>query len=323
MGEPIRWGILGAANFALKHMAPAIHAAEGAELVALATRNAERAAPFQAFCPGLRVHESYDALLADPDVDAIYIPLPNTLHVPWSTNAMQAGKHVLCEKPLAMRAAEIDALIALRDQTGLVMAEAYMIVHHPQWWRVKALLANGYIGDLLHINGLFSFRNTDLDNIRNRPEMGGGGLPDIGVYTLGAARFATGLEPEILSARLTYQNGVDVKAEVHATLGPASLFTMVSTRMQPYQEMLFHGTEGTIKVRVPFNAGVAGEAQIEMRQGNGPVQVESWPQAAQYVEQVEAFGRAARGQAAFPWSLEDSRGIQAVLDRVYEIATRV
>ncbi|WP_299354183.1 Gfo/Idh/MocA family oxidoreductase [uncultured Shimia sp.] len=322
MDEPLRWGILGAANFALNHMAPAIHSAKNAALVALATRDSTRATPFQAFCPGLRVHESYESLLADPEVDAVYIPLPNSLHVEWSARAMDAGKHVLCEKPLAMHSQDIDALIAQRDRTGLMMAEAFMIVHHPQWQRVKALLADNAIGELLHINGLFSFRNTDVENIRNRPEMGGGGLPDIGVYTLGSTRFATGLEPEILSASLAYENGVDVKAEVHGRVGSASLFTMLSTRMHPYQEMLFHGTHGFLKLKVPFNAGVFGEPRLEHSRDGAPLAVERWPTTAQYVEQVEAFGRSVRGSAAFPWTLEDARGTQKVLEQVFAVAEK-
>lgn len=323
MTKPIRWGILGAANFALNHMAPAIHAAQGAELAAVASRDAVRAVPFQGFCPRLRVHESYDALLADPEIDAVYIPLPNTLHIEWSRKALEAGKHVLCEKPLAMQADDIDELIALRDQTGLVMAEAYMIVHHPQWQRVQTLLSEGAIGELLHVNGLFSYCNTDMGNIRNRPEMGGGGLRDIGVYTLGSARFATGAEPESLSARLTMENDVDVKAEVHGQIAGASLFTMLSTRMQLYQEMLFHGTKGYLKLQAPFNAGSFAEAQLEMRLGDGPVTVEAWPTEQQYVNQVEAFGRAIHGQASFPWSLEDARGTQRVLDQIFAVADRV
>ncbi len=132
MTKPVRWGILGAAKFAREHMGPAIHAANEAELAALATSSAEKAAPFQAFAPGIAVHQSYEALLADPSIDAVYIPLPNHLHVEWALKAMQAGKHVLVEKPAALREAEFDQLIAARDGAGVLAAEAYMIVHHPQ-----------------------------------------------------------------------------------------------------------------------------------------------------------------------------------------------
>ena len=189
----VRWGILGAAKFAREQMAPAIHAAKGAQLVALATSDAAKAAPFEAFAPGLRVLPDYDAVLADPGIDAVYIPLPNSLHVEWTRRALEAGKHVLTEKPIAMQASEIDAVIALRDSTGLVAAEAYMIVHHPQWHQVRDWVQGGAIGELRRVNATFTYDNSgDPGNIRNAVATGGGSLPDIGVYTLGCARFVTG-----------------------------------------------------------------------------------------------------------------------------------
>ena len=136
--KPVNWGVLGAAKFAREHMARAIHEADGARFHALATSDPAKAAAFSAFCPDLKVHASYDALLGDPEVEAVYIPLPNHLHVDWTLKALAAGKHVLTEKPIAMQADQIDALIAARDRTGLMATEAYMIVHHPQWQRVKA-----------------------------------------------------------------------------------------------------------------------------------------------------------------------------------------
>lgn len=315
--ETVRWGILGAAKFALEHMGPAIHAARGAKLSALATSSAEKAAPFQAFCPDLTVYKDYDALLADPEIDAVYIPLPNAMHVDWTLKAAKAGKHVLCEKPIAMKADEIDALIGARDETGLLMAEAYMIVHHPQWLRVRELLGEGAVGELLHINALFSFRNTDLNNIRNQPDTGGGIIPDIGVYTIGSARFATGLEPHDIRSRITYENGVDVKAEFNAQFGGASYFAMVSMRNALYQEVLFHGSDGYIKVKTPFNAGVYSMAEIEYRDASGVVKNERWPSVNQYVVQVENFGKSVREGADYPWSLENAKGTQAVIDAVY------
>lgn len=322
MTETIRWGILGASNFALQHMGPAIHMARGATLAALATRSPGKADPFRAFCPEMRVLDSYDALIEDPDIDAIYIPLPNTLHAEWTEKAIRQGsKHVLCEKPIAMSAAQIDHLISLRDLSGRHVAEAYMIVHHPQWQRIKALLEQGVVGDLLHVNGLFSYNNAaDPDNIRNKPGTGGGGIPDIGVYTFGSARFATGLEPEDISAHITWENDVDVKAEVTARFGKASFFSVVSMRMQPYQEMLFHGSRGFIRVCAPFNAGVFAEAKLEYKTEDGPLMVETWPQVNQYVIQVENFGNTIRTGADYPWRLEDARGTQAMIDKVFAAA---
>ena len=192
----IKWGVLGASNFARHHMAPAIHAAKGAELYALATSSAEKAAGFQEFCPSVKLHATYEALLADPQIDAVYIPLPNHLHVEWTLKALAAGKHVLTEKPIAMQASEIDQIIAARDASGKLAAEAYMIVFHPQWQRAKALVEQGAIGRIQHVDAAFSYDNrADTDNIRNRPETGGGGVRDIGVYTYGSVRFVTGAEP--------------------------------------------------------------------------------------------------------------------------------
>ncbi|MEO1951821.1 Gfo/Idh/MocA family oxidoreductase, partial [Thioclava sp.] len=151
----LNWGILGAAKFAREHMGRAIHAAEGARLAALATSSPEKADPFKAFAPDLKVHDSYDALLADPEIDVVYIPLPNTLHVEWTKKALAAGKHVLTEKPIAMKAEEIDGLIAARDAAGKFATEAYMIVHHPQWQQVRDWLDAGAIGELRHADVAF------------------------------------------------------------------------------------------------------------------------------------------------------------------------
>lgn len=325
MGNHVRWGILGAAKFARQHMAPAIHMAEGADLCALATSDPAKADPFRAFAPGLRVHDSYDALLADPAIDAVYIPLPNHLHVEWTLRALAAGKHVLCEKPLAMTAAQFDAVIAARDASGLLAAEAYMIVHHPQWQRARALLADGAIGTLRHVDGAFSYDNrTEPANIRNRPETGGGGVRDIGVYTYGSARFVTGAEPADLQARMTVENGVDTWAQVTGTFaGNGHRFTysaMTSMRLFPRQEMVFQGEGGIIRLTCPFNANVFGEARVELHRPGLSVTVERFPGVNHYVLQVEAFCRAVRQGETYACPLEFSRGTQAMIDRVFAIA---
>ena len=319
--ETVRWGILGAAKFAREHMGPAIHAARGAELVALATSDPEKALPFKAFCPGLKVHDSYDALLADPGIDAVYIPLPNHLHVPWTLKALEAGKHVLCEKPMTMAEAEFDTLIAARDRTGLLAAEAYMIVHHPQWQRVKFLLQDRAIGPLVHVDAAFAFDNrADTGNIRNRPETGGGGIRDIGVYTMGSVRFATGQEPEALQARMRWENGIDVFAEVTAQFQGFTYHGYTSIRSHPWQSVTFHGERGLLRLTAPFNPQVFGEARIEIYQPSQGLRVEKFPAAQQYVLQVEAFGRSVREGAPYPLPLEHSRGTQAMIDRAFESA---
>ncbi len=319
MSTPIRWGVLGASKFALGAMAPAIHAASGAELVALATSSEAKAAPFRAFAPGLKLHLDYEALLADPDIDAIYIPLPNAMHVDWTLKALDAGKHVLCEKPLAMRAEQFDAVIAKRDATGLLAAEAYMIVHHPQWLRARELVQGGAIGALRHVDAVFSFNNaSQTDNIRNKPETGGGGLPDIGVYAFGSVRFVTGEEPRrIRHANIRYENGVDVYAQVAAEFGSFEYSGMVSMRLFPRQQVTFHGDAGVLTMLCPFNANTFDQAELTLETEGRRVLHERWPGVDHYVLQVEAFGRAVRGEAGYPCPLEFSRGTQAMIDMVY------
>ena len=320
--KPVRWGVLGAAQFAQQHMARAIHAAEGADFVALATSSPEKAKPFQAFQPNLRVHGTYEALLADPGIDAIYIPLPNHLHVEWTLKAIAAGKHVLTEKPIAMDASDIDQLIAARDAAGVEVAEAYMIVHHPQWLRAKELYQSGAIGQLLHVDGMFTYDNSsDAGNIRNRSETGGGGVPDIGVYTYGATRWLTGEEPlEITYADIDFENEVDVVARVNARFPSFSASWLNSMRMHPFQEMTFVGRDGVMKLTAPFNPSVYATARLQIHSNADAPKArinEQFPGANQYVLQVEAFSRAVSGEAPFAWTLEDAKGTQSVIDAVF------
>jgi len=317
--KPVQFGVLGAAKFARQHMAPAIHAAEGARLSGLATSDPAKAAPFHAFCPDLAVHDSYEALLADPGIEAVYIPLPNHLHVEWALKAMDAGKHVLCEKPMTMRAKEFDALIQKRDQTGLLAAEAYMIVHHPQWQLVRQLIADGAIGRLVHVTGAFSFDNrADTGNIRNRAETGGGGLRDIGVYVIGSARFATGQEPVSVQSAIRWENGIDTFTEIRAEFPGFTYSAYVSIRMHPHQEMVFHGEGGVIRLTAPFNARVFGEARVELHRPGLELQVTRFPAADHYKLQVEAFCRTVRDGETYPCPLEFSRGTQEVIDQVFD-----
>jgi predicted dehydrogenase len=324
--KTVRWGVLGNAKFAREHMAPAIHMAENAELVALGTSSPGTASGWD-FCPALK-QVTYADLLADPTIDAIYIPLPNHLHVEWTLKVLEAGKNVLTEKPIAMRADEIDTIIAARDRTGLLAAEAYMIVHHPQWIRARELVQGGAIGTLRHVDAFFSYNNAEeLQNIRNRPETGGGGIRDIGVYTYGSARFVTGAEATDLSCRMIRENGVDVWAEVDAILegplGRATYTAMTSMRMQNRQEVTFHGDKGLLKVaNGPFNANLFAEARIEIHTGQ-TITSERWPAANHYKLQVENFGRSIRTGAAYPCPLEFTKGTQVMIDRAFETAREI
>ncbi len=313
-----RWGILGAADFALRHMGPAIHAAKGAHLAALATSNRDKAVGFQAFAPGLQVFDSYDALLADPDIDAVYIPLPNHLHVPWTVKALEAGKHVLCEKPMALREDDFDTLIAVRDSTGKLAAEAFMIVHHPQFIRARELVQGGAIGTLVHVDASFSFYNDDTGNIRNQADAGGGGLRDIGVYTFGSARFVTGQEPVAVPyANLRFENGVDVFAQVAADFADFSYSAVVSMRMFPHQQITFHGEKGVLRLTCPYNANVFDLAKLTLESEGQTVVSERWPAVNQYILQVENFCKSIQTDAPYPCPLEFSRGTQRMMDMVF------
>ncbi|SFI99282.1 Gfo/Idh/MocA family protein [Jannaschia pohangensis] len=322
MNNPIRWGILGAAKFAREQMGPAIHATPGHVLAAVASRTPNKAAPFAAMAPGLRVHDGYDALLADDGIDAVYVPLPHTMHVEWAMKALAAGKHVLVEKPVAMSVEAIAPLIAARDRSGLQCTEGYMIVHHPQWQRLRALLAEGAIGRLRHVEGVFTYDNSgDPGNLRNDARLGGGALPDIGVYTYGSTRWATGAEPEAIThADIDWEDGCDVLARVSARFPGFTAHWVNSMRLLPEQVMTFHGDAGLMRLTAPFNPSIFGPAELTLRDKTGVTRVERWPGANQYVRQVAAFGAAIRGEAAFPWKLEDARGTQAVIDAAYAAA---
>ncbi len=318
MSETVRWGILGAAAFAKKAMGPAIHLAEGAQLSALATANPEKAARFSAQFPGLRIHASYDALLADPEIDAVYVPLPNNIHAEWTEKALAAGKPVLTEKPIGMDVAEIDRLIQARDAAGLLAAEAFMILHHPQWQHAKALVADGAIGEVLQIDSAFTYDNRDLGNIRNQAETGGGGLRDIGVYPIGAARFIMEREPELERVHMVRENGVDTFVEALSTMGATRFRFYVSTRAHLWQEMTFHGSRGLLRLTAPFNAVEFGPALVHLLRPNSEAHVEAFNVSLQYVHQVEAFGHSLRTGAPYPVPLEFSRGTQAMIDAIFE-----
>lgn len=315
----VRWGILGAAKFARQHMGPALHAARRGQLVALATSSAEKAEPFAAFAPDLHVHSSYDDLLQDPDIDAVYIPLPNHLHVEWAIRALEAGKHVLVEKPLDLTVAGYEAVITARDASGRLAAEAFMIVHHPQWHKAKALVDSGAIGRLARVSAAFSYDNSgDPSNIRNSAKAGGGALPDIGVYIFGAARYVTGQEPEqILSAQITRENGVDVTAHMTAAFPTFHYTGTVSMRMCPWQEVTFHGDQGVLRLTAPFNAGVYGEARVTLHRADMVDETYRFPADNHYIHQVEAFNTSVLDGAEYPCSLEFTRGTQAMMDAVY------
>ncbi len=312
----MKWGILGAAKIARTDLAPAMQVARETELVALATRERTRAAPFEALVPGLRVHCSYEALLDDPEIEAVYIPLPNHLHLDWSIRAAEAGKHVLCEKPIALHVSDIDALIATREATGKLIAEAFMVAHHPQWAVVRDLLAEGVIGPLEHVEGVFTYTNRDRANIRHSAEMGGGGLRDVGVYPCITTRLATGAEPDRLRADIRWQDRVDTFARVWADFPGFTLSFYCGMMQARRQHMLFHGQNGWIALSAPFNGVVYGDCVVEWPQGSDTCS-RRFNNVNQYALMLENFARSARDGTPFPCPLEFSRGNQAMIDAIF------
>lgn len=316
----MRWGILGAAKIARTDLAPAIQLARGSELVAIATRDRTRASPFQALAPGLRVHDSYEALLADPEVEAVYIPLPNHLHVEWSIKAAQAGKHVLCEKPIALATQDIDSLITTRDNTGKLIAEAFMVAHHPQWALVRALIDEGAIGTLEHVEGCFTYTNRDLGNIRHQAGMGGGGLRDVGVYPCITARMVTGAEPTRLRADLRRANGVDIFARVWADFPGFSMSFYCGMMQARRQYMTFHGQDGWITLSAPFNGPGYGDTAVEWQTEDGRTRIERFNSVNQYALMIENFSDSAQNGTPFACPLEFSKGNQAMIDAIFAAA---
>ncbi len=318
MNKIVRWGILGAAKIAREHVAPELHAARYGTLTAIATTSDATAEEWVPRYPDITIHRSYEALLADPAVDAIYIPLPNHMHVEWTQRALSAGKHVLCEKPIALEAAEIDELIRARDAAGVMAAEAFMVTHHPQWYRVREIIQSGEIGELKVVQGAFAFNNgTQQENIRNRPETGGGALRDIGVYPSVTTRFVTGAEPIDISAHIDWENGIDAAASVRAIFPTFSLEFYVSMRLGARQEMSFHGTDGFIVVESPFNAGYSDGERIRIRLSDGTERIERFCGTRQYLLQAEAFNRSVLTGEPFLCPLEFSRGNQEMIDMIY------
>ncbi len=321
MRDHVNWGILGGSNFAADLMGPAIHASKGARLAGLATSSSDKADRFTAFAPDCTVFDSYDALLASPEIDAVYIPLPNHLHVEWSLKAIAAGKHVLCEKPMTMQADDFARLIAARDASGLQVAEAFMIVHHPQFIRAREVLKTGAIGTLRHVDAVFTYFNDNPENIRNQAGAGGGGLPDIGVYTFGSVRFVTEEEPDrVPYARVEFEDGVDTFVQMAAEFPTFTYSAVVSMRAFPRQEVVFHGDKGVMRLTCPFNSDVHDQAEIHVETAGKNVCVERFPGVNQYVLQVEAFGATLRDKTPWACPLEFSRGTQQMIDMTFAAA---
>jgi predicted dehydrogenase len=267
----LRWGVLSTANINRK-VIPGTKAADRCEVVAIASRDLRPASRAAAEHEIPRAHGSYEALLSDPDVDAVYNPLPNHLHAEWTIAAARAGKHVLCEKPLAMNAAEAERMVEACDAAGVVLMEAFMYRLHPSWEAVRDLVRSGRIGELRSVQSWFSYFNDDPTNIRNIAEAGGGALYDIGCYTVNLSRMLFGSEPSKIQASMTFDEamGVDVLTSAILEFGRGVAAFTVSTRAESDQRVHVSGTEGRISVGIPFNVPPDRPTEVFLTSGGDP-----------------------------------------------------
>ena len=271
-------------------------------------------------------HGSYEEWLADLQIEAIYNPLPNQLHVPWSIKAAQAGKHVLCEKPLSMTVAEAKTLLPVQQRSGVIIGEAFMVRTHPQWLRARELVASGRIGSLRSIQGFFSYFNTDPKNIRNIPECGGGGLMDIGCYPINTSLFLFGEEPLRVSALLEKDPKLQVDRLTSALMEfPSGHATFTcSTQLVPYQRMQLLGTKGRIEIEVPFNAPndrpAASSSTTVVTCWAGASPSRAFPTCDQYTIQGDVFSRVVREGRPVPVPLADGIKNMAVIEAIFRSA---
>ncbi|TPI62349.1 Gfo/Idh/MocA family oxidoreductase [Mesorhizobium sp. B3-1-7] len=315
-----RWGVLSTAKIGREQLLPAIVDSENGVLSAIASRDLSKAKALGERFGARHAFGSYEELLASKDVDGVYIPLPTSQHVEWTAKAIEAGKHVLVEKPLALDAKDIPPLIKLRDEKKVLVCEAFMVVYHPQWIKVRDLIAGGAIGRLRHVQGAFSYYNVDPKNMRNQLDLGGGALPDIGVYPTVSTRFSTGKEPIRVQATIERDKtfGTDIYSSIRADFGDFELSFYLSTQMAARQVMVFHGENGFIEVFGPFNAGLYEHHRIELHnQNHTEAQVFRFPGTQQYRLECEAFVRAAQGGKDRVFTLEESVLNQKVIDAIF------
>lgn len=317
----LNWGILSTAKIGRDRLIPAIAESRNGSLAAIASRDGDRAFEVAATYGIRQALGSYEALLASPDVEAVYIPLPTAQHAEWTLKAIAAGKHVLCEKPMGMNQGEIAQIEAAAEAAGVVVAEAFMVTYHPQWLTVRDLIGAGAIGQLRQVESSFSYHNVDPANMRNRPELGGGALRDIGVYPLVTARFATGLEPVRVRATVSIEPAFGTDSFVTGTVdfGDFAMSLYLGTGMAHRQTMVFHGEDGFIEVAAPFNAGLYDGDSVTLHdRQHRKAEIFRFPGINQYRLQVEAFADKVRGHDVAIVPLESSRRNQAAIDALFE-----
>ncbi len=324
--KPVRWGVLSTAKIGLAKVIPAMQRSDACDIVGLASRNIARARDAAESLGIPRAYGSYEELLADPAIEAVYNPLPNHLHVPLTIAAARAGKHVLCEKPVALNAGEAETLIDVRDSVGVLIQEAFMVRYHPQWLRARELVRSGSIGELRAIQGFFSYNNRDPKNIRNMANIGGGGLYDIGCYPITGSRFLFEDEPTRVVGLIERDPEWTIDRLTSAILDfPSGQATFsCGTQITPYQRMQIFGTAGRVEIEIPFNAPPDRPCRIFLddgsQLGNSGVVVEEFPVTDQYAAQGEVVSRAIRYGESLEFPLENAVQGMRIIDAVFRSA---
>lgn len=320
--EPVRWGVLGSANIARQKVIPALQRGRTCRVVAIASRDLGRARQVADQFNIPTAHGSYDELIADRAVEAIYIPLPNHLHVTWAIRAADAGKHALCEKPIAASVAEVPALIDARDRNRVLIAEAFMVRHHPQWPRVRELVRTGRIGRLRAVHGGFCEINADPDSIVNKLEFGGGALLDLGCYPIMIARYLFGREPVRIAGRIERDPiaRVDTMASGMLDFADGEATVHCSTKIAAFQQVQVLGDGGRIEVSSPFITPADQPARITI--DDGTIRTEKIGPCDHYQLQAEAFADAIRSGRPLTFTLEDALANMAVIDALFRAAAR-
>ncbi len=321
----INWGVIGDAKIARKYVIPGMQAGKYSKIGAIASRDISKAEKTAESMGIEKAYGSYEDLLADKSIDAVYIPLPNHLHVEWSIKAMEAGKHVLCEKPYALSTDDVKKSIKVRDRTGKKISEAFMVRSNLQWLKAKKLIQRGDFGKLRAVQGFFSYNNTDPENIRNSLEMGGGGIWDIGCYPVNTSRFIFDEEPLRVVSSVEYDPvfRVDRLASVLMEYPSGQAQFISSTQITPYQRMLFVGTKKHLEVEIPFNAPDKVSARIFLSDNFTRAEEREMvelPVCNQYTLQGDAFSKAVLDNTEVPVPLEDSLKNIAVLTAIFRSA---
>lgn len=325
--DKIRWGILSTALIGTEKVIPAMQQGKFCEVVAISSRDSAKAKAAAEKLGIATSHGSYDELLADPNVDAVYNPLPNHMHVPWSIKALEAGKHVLCEKPIGLSSAEGQELVdAGKKHPQLKLMEAFMYRHHPQWVTMRDMINAGEIGEFRTINSFFSYFNNDPNNIRNMADIGGGALMDIGCYPISLSRFLFGAEPTGIQSAVEYdpELKIDRLSSVIMQFEKGTSTFTCSTQMHPYQRVHAYGTRGHLEIEIPFNAPPGVQCRlwhhrsdpgefVSDADGRKEILVEA---CDQYTIQGDLFARAILDDTVVPTPIEDAVANMKVIEQI-------